>query len=60
MASGHGAVNGYERVVFDHYKSPNGDSQREPNGDIVDHNAEVRVEPQVGSPSPGVLLELVI
>ena len=56
MAPGHGAINGYERVVLDHYKSPDCHSKRQPNGDIVDNNAEVGVEPHVSGPAPRVLL----
>ena len=56
MAPGHGAINGYKRMVLDHYKSPNCDGKRQPNRNIVDDNAEVIVEPHVSGPATRVLL----
>ena len=55
MAPRHRAINGYERVVLDHYKSPYSDGEREPDRDVVDNNAKVGVEPEIGRPAPRVL-----
>ena len=56
MASFHGAINRDKSVVFDHDEPPDGDGQSQPNRHIVNDNAEVGVEPQIGCPAPGILL----
>lgn len=56
VATLHCAVYWHQGVVPDHYEAPDCHGQGQPDGDVVDDDAKVGMEPHVGCPAPGKLL----